>query len=67
MTITSHRKIILQVLPIISIAKYENPLSKEARKSFDNDYEYYWQITVGWILWGVTFNFVYLTLKPKEE
>lgn len=39
------------ILPIISVVKHTNPLSEEARKTFDYNWEKFYTIEIGWLWW----------------
>ena len=41
------------ILPVISVTKNTNTLSKEAKKSFDCDWNYYYIIKIGWLFWEI--------------
>lgn len=43
------------VLPFITIIKNINPLSDAAKKSFDSNWDYYYSVKIGWLLWDYEF------------
>lgn len=45
------QKKIISIIPYINIAKVTNPLTKEARKAFDYNWENYYTVQFGWLKW----------------
>lgn len=39
------------ILPLLKISKYSNPLSEQAKISFESDWNYYIIISFGWLFW----------------
>jgi len=40
-------------LPIFSITKHTNPLSDQAKKTFNSTWNYYYSIKFGWLFWVI--------------
>ena len=43
------------IFPLLSVVRINNPLTKEARITFDYDWDDYYQIKIGWLWWNKTF------------
>ncbi len=41
------------ILPLLMITKYINPLTEEARKTFEYSWESYYTVTIGWLWWRI--------------
>lgn len=41
------------IIPTLSITKFENPLTKEARRSFDYEWEDFYLIYISWWKWKI--------------
>lgn len=44
------------ILPVFSISRVTNTLTKEARKSFDVNWNHYYVISMGWLFWTINFQ-----------
>lgn len=43
------------LLPLISVTKVINPLTKEAKLMFQSNWNYYYSFKIGWLFWSFEF------------
>lgn len=43
------------IFPLLVIVKVKNTLTKQARATFDYDWDDFYQIKIGWLWWKKTF------------